>query len=157
MFSLTKILTFFHVLCAIVGFGWVLLVGMQFRRAGELKGSEGAELYGSAHKVTKIASIFIYLTGAFGLAAAITQEGAFKQPWLSISMAVYIVALVLSLAVMQPAARKLTRLYPEAVQSGDAAIAAEIDATNKRTAAVSGVLDLLFVVMLFLMIFKWPK
>lgn len=158
MFSLTKVLTFFHVLCAIVGFGWVLLVGIQFKRAGELKGSEGAELYGTAHKITKVATIFIYLTGAFGLAAALTMDGEpFKQMWLSISMAVYIVALVLSLAVMQPAARKLTRLYPEALESGNAAITAEIDATNKRTAAVSGILDLLFVVMLFLMIFQWPN
>lgn len=151
MFTLRNVLTFFHVLCAIVGFGWVLLVGMQFRRAGELKGSAGAELFASAHKVTRIAEVFIYLTGAFGLAAALTIPDAFRQMWLSIAMAVYIVALVISVGILQPTTRKLGSLYAQAPADG-----AAIDAANKRAAAVSGILDLLFVVMLFLMVFRWP-
>lgn len=157
MFTLKNVLTFFHVLCAIVGFGWVLLVGMQFRRAGEIKGSAGAELYASSYKVTGIAEIFIYLTGAFGIAAALTIPDAFKMMWLSISMAVYILALAISLAILQPASRKLKGLYARIAEADSAEVVAEIDAANKRAAAASGVLDLLFVVMLFLMIFKWPS
>ncbi|MBX7161173.1 MAG: DUF2269 family protein [Acidimicrobiia bacterium] len=157
MFTVRNVLTFFHVLCAIVGFGWVLLVGMQFKRAGEIRGAAGAELFASSHKVTRVAEIFIYLTGAFGLAAALTIPEAFKQMWLSISMAVYIVALVISIGFLQPTARKLARMYEQAQGTSSPQLDAEIEAANKRSAAMSGVLDLFFVVMLFLMIFKWPS
>lgn len=158
MSNVTNWLTFLHVLCAIVGFGWVLLVGIQFKRAGEIKGSEGAELFASAAKVTKVATIFIYLTGAFGLAAALTMEGEpFKMMWLSISMAIYIVALAISLGLMQPAERKLGRLFQQSLETPSAEVAAEIDAIGKKTGMYSGILDLLFVVMLFLMVFKVPK
>lgn len=152
-----NVFKFFHILTAIVGFGWLLLVKIQFRRAGEDIGPEGAATYGSAYKVTGIANIFVYLTGVFGVATAIAQKGAFKQPWLSASMAIYVVALVVSLAGLQPAERKLARLYAKVREGGGAEATAEITATNKRVAALSGVFDLLFVVMLVLMVFKWPS
>lgn len=157
MSTVTNVLTFLHVLCAIVGFGWVLLVGIQFKRAGDIKGPEGAELFGSAAKVTKVATIFIYLTGAFGLAAALTITGAFKMMWLNISMLVYVVALGISIGLLQPAERKLHRLFQQSLETPSAAVGAEIDALGKRTGMYSGILDLFFVILLFLMIFKVPS
>jgi len=153
-----KAMLFLHILCAIVGFGYVTLASIGYRRVGALRGSDALESYRTVDTGTRVAEWFIYGVFVFGFLAAVAAPGgmsfAFKQWWLSVSMLLYIVALVLSLALLQPGGRKMGRLLEQAAQNPSPELGAQLEAQGKRQGMVSGILHLLFVVVLILMVFK---
>lgn len=142
---------FLHILCAIVGFGGVIIAGPGMSRAVRLKGEEGRAVFETASRQVKISQIFIYAVFVFGLVIVfVTDFIDFSELWLSISMGIYIIALVISLAVLMPSDRRMHALFETQTQEA----LAELDKLGSRTAMVSGFNHLLFVVILILMIWK---
>lgn len=147
-----KIITFLHVLTAIVGFGGVFLNGIYARSATGLPAAEGLAVLETNRKASKVSEWMIYATGVFGLVLAGMEPTLFKATWLSISMLLYIVYVVLLLAVVQPSSRKLTALYRSAAADGGEVPATEADSLNKKVSITSGINHLLFALVLLLMV-----
>lgn len=141
---------FVHVLCAIVGFGAVMLNGIWGSALSKATGDAAATLATTLHKVSKIAEIFIYAVPVFGILVIVLSDEAhkFASPWISASFTLYVIALGLSLAVLQPSVKKLVSI---AVEGNPAT--PERAALEKKVAAVSGVMHLTFVLILLLMVF----
>lgn len=154
----TNVMLFLHILCAIVGFGWVTLASVSYARVGKLRGGEALASYRTVDASTKVAEWFIYGVFVFGILAVVVAPGEmaekFRPMWLSISMLLYIVSLVLSLAVVQPTGRRMGRLLEQAAEAPSPELGAEMERLGKRNGMVTGILHLLFVVVLALMVFK---
>ncbi|MBS1846862.1 MAG: DUF2269 family protein [Actinobacteria bacterium] len=139
-----------HILCAIVGFGGVMLNGIWGSALSKARGESAALLAETLHKVSKIAEIFIIAVAVLGIALVLmsNHEHSFASPWLSASMGLYIVALGLSFGLLAPTSRKLV----EFARAGNEPTP-ERAAAEKKVAAISGILHLLLVVILALMVF----
>src|SRR3954471_17149130 len=84
-----------HILCAIVGFGGVVLNGF-YAAQMQKRQDPGALAINEANQfVGRIAEIFIYAVFVLGivLVALSDKEWKMSQSWLGISMGLYIVAL----------------------------------------------------------------
>jgi len=139
-----------HILLAIVGFGTVMLAGIYGKAAGTRLGPVGRGIAETNAKANKVAEYCIYLVPLLGFALIGMSDKAytFKQTWVTVSIGLYVLALVGSLVVLQPAEKRFVAL------SCDPANQAECDALGKRLAAVGGILNLIMIVILFLMVAK---
>jgi amino acid transporter len=77
------------------------------------------------------------------------KQWKFSQPWVSVSLVLYIVIVGIAHAVVFPSYRKINSFL-----RSPSPPPAEIAALEKRIAAVSGVNSLMFVAVLFLMVVK---
>jgi len=156
-----KILLLLHILCAIVGFGGVILNGLYAARARQRPPAEALAIMEANTFVSlKVAEVFIYLTAlwGFGLVGMSDEAWDFGQTWVWLSIIVYGVALGLSHGVMQPKVKRMVALQREIVESppagGPPPQAAEMQALGKVIGPVGMVLDLALVAILVLMIWK---
>lgn len=146
------IVIFLHVLTAIVGFGGVFLNGIYAKSATGMPAAEGLAVLETNRKASKVSEWMIYATFLFGLAAAGMEPALFRETWLSAAMLLYIIYVALSLALVQPASRKLTELYRTAAAGNGEVPASEADSLNKKISIVGGINHLLFAVTLLLMV-----
>lgn len=139
-----------HILCAIVGFGGVMLNGIWGSTLSKTRGEAAAVLATTLEKVSMVAEGFIVAVAVLGVGVVLLSDGAhsFASPWVWVSLVLFVVALGLSFGVLAPSSRKLVAL----AEAGNEP-APERDALEKRVAAVSGVLHLMLVVILLLMVF----
>lgn len=139
-----------HVLTAIIGFGTLALQGVAARAALDNKGPAGGLVARTSTKISSIAEVAILLVPVFGIALVFMSGDVyrFEQPWLSASFVLYLIGLGLGLGVIRPAAKR----FDAAV--GDPAQAEEAERLGKTLAIVSGIANLLWVVVLFLMVLK---
>jgi hypothetical protein len=139
-----------HILCAIVGFGGVMLNGIWGKTLSKTEGDAAGVLARTLEKVSMVAEGFIIAVPIFGVIVVLLSDGAhsFSSPWLWISIVLYLAALVLSFGVLAPTSRKLVAL----AEAGNEPSAGR-EALEKKVAAVSGVLHLSLVVILLLMVF----
>jgi uncharacterized membrane protein len=152
--NLYDTVVFLHILAAIVGFGGVLFNGLYGTKAkNAATPAEGLAILEANEAATKIYEIAIYLVFVFGLILAIDGK-LFDQAWLSISMGLYLVALIVSLAVIQPTARKMIAAQRRLVE-GDQTAGPELGRLGPRIGMASMVNHVLFVAVLLLMVFKW--
>ena len=153
---------FFHVLAVIVGFGstfvWPALASY-----GRTQEPAVAYAFSSASlKLVKVLTSYpIYAAGALGLLAAILIDGAFKEPWLSISMLLYLVALGVSLGLHTPNLKAMNELQRQLVegeatptQGGPPAQVLELQERGKKAGMFGGILHLIFAIILILMVVK---
>src|SRR5947199_7634693 len=97
-----KFVLVLHILCAIVGFGAVLLNGVYGAQAKKRGGPSGLAITEANEFVTKIGEYFIYavfLLG-FALVGMSDKQWKFDQAWLPISVGLYIVALGIAHGVL---------------------------------------------------------
>jgi uncharacterized membrane protein len=154
-----------HILSAIIGFGGVMLNGAYAAKARQKPGREGlAIVEANAFVSLSIAEYFIYAVFVFGLITAIIGKPVvkFSQGWLSAAMALYIVGIAISHAVMIPGTKKMQKLLatladgpaPGGGGSGPPPEVAEAEALGRRLGIFGAILNLLVLVILFLMVVK---
>ena len=160
-----QLFLYLHILSAIIGFGGVMLNGVYAVQARQRPGREGLAIFQANEFVTlRVAEFAIYGVFVFGLITAILGDPyiKFSQAWLSIAMALYIVGIAISHAVMIPGTKKMGQLLttladgppPGAAAGGPPPEVAEVEALGRRLGMFGGILNLLVVVVLFLMVVK---
>ncbi len=160
-----KIVLLLHILCAIVGFGTVILNGLYGREAKRRPGPGGLAITEANLFVSGIAEYFIYAVFVFGFALVVMSDKAwkFEQTWIWLAMALYIVGIGVSHGIVLPNARKMKSLAAELVAAGPPPAdappgpppqVAEMERRGKTLGASSAFLHLLLVVIIGLMIWK---
>jgi uncharacterized membrane protein len=160
-----KIVLLLHILCAIVGFGTVILNGLYGREAKRRPGPGGLAISEANLFVSGVAEYFIYAVFVLGFALIGLSDKAWKfsQTWIWLAIVLYIVGIGISHAVLFPNARRMRDLAKEMVDAGpppaDAPPGpppqlAEMKQREKTLGAASGFLNILLIVILVLMIWK---
>jgi hypothetical protein len=161
-----KLFLVLHILCAIVGFGGVMLNGIHGIQAKKRQGYEGLAITDSAIVVGNVAEKFIYLVFVFGVALVLVSDDAvkFSHKWVGLSMALYIVAVGVSHGVLMPNIHRMRALMaelvdagpppPQGATSGPPPQAVELEQRGRTVGMVSGALNLMVVVILCLMVWK---
>jgi hypothetical protein len=160
-----KLLLVLHILCAIVGFGAVFLNGLYGRQIQKRQGREGLAIYEANFGVSAIGQYFIYAVFVFGFLLVLSSDDVweFKQTWIWLAMALYVVGLGVSHGVLLPAVKRMGVLMREMVDAGPPPPGAppgpppqvaELTALGPRVGASSAFLNVLVVVLLALMVWK---
>lgn len=149
---------FLHVLAVIVGFGGVLLNGIYASRARRYDPSQAlAVLEVNGFVSTKVAEWFIIAAGVlgFGLVSLSDNVVSWGQTWVWLSILLYVVSLGVSHGLLLPRVRTMLATQAGLVAGTASADApARMEALGKQVGMFSAALDLSFVVILALMIFK---
>jgi uncharacterized membrane protein len=157
-----KLFLFLHILCAVVGFGGVLLNGAYAAQAQKRPGPGGLAISEANEFISgKIAEMFIYAVFVFGIITAIIGRPVvkFDQGWLSGAMGLFVVGLAIAHAVLIPGHRKINNLLREmaagpAPSAGPPPQVAQVEALGKRQALFGMLNSLIFLIILFLMVVK---
>jgi uncharacterized membrane protein len=142
-----------HILAVIIGFGGMFIAGFYGAEGAKRSGSEGLAISETTMKVTSLApTMAVYTVPILGILLILLSDDQwqFSDAWVSLSFLLYIVLIVLAVAVQVPNLRKLIALRTgtEGVQ------ATEVERRTKTAAMVGGIVNLLWVIILFLMVFK---
>ena len=144
-----------HILAAIIGFGGMFIAGFYGAEAQKRPGPEGLAIAETTLKVTGMApTMAVYSVPVLGILLILISDDLFKfsDPWVSLSFLLYIVLVALAVTVQVPAIRKIVALQAgggSGSGSGD-----EMRRLGKTVATTSGIVNVLWVVILFLMVFK---
>jgi uncharacterized membrane protein len=160
-----KIVLLLHILCAIVGFGTVILNGLYGAQAKRRPGPGGLAIQEANLFVSHIAEFFIYAVFILGIGLVSMSDDAWKfsQTWIWLAMILYIVGIGVSHGVLFPNAKKMRDLSAELVAAGPPPAGtppgpppqvAEMERRGKTLGAASTFLHLLLVAILVLMIWK---
>jgi uncharacterized membrane protein len=115
-----RVVLLLHILCAIVGFGTVMLNGLYGREAKRRLGPGGLAISEANDAVSGIAEYFIHAVFVVGFALVFMSDEAwaFDQTWIWLSTVLYVVGLAISHAVVFPNARRMKKLSAELVAVG---------------------------------------
>ena len=161
-----KFVLVLHILCAIVGFGAVLLNGVYGAQAKQRGGPGGLAITEANYAVSKIGEYFIYAVFVLGFALVgmSDKQWKFSQAWLPIAVGLYIVALGIAHGVLIRGHKRMIVLQRELVSApapagvgaagGPPPQVAEMEAISKRMGAAGAVNSLILVVILFMMVYK---
>ena len=142
-----------HILAVIVGFGPMFIAGFYGEEAKRRPGREGLAVAETTLKVTgKVPTVAVCAVPILGILLILLSDDAWKfsAPWVSLSFLLYIVLMGLATAVQVPAIQKMVALRSGA----DGAQSGEMQALGKKAATVGAVVNVLWVIILFLMVFK---
>src|SRR5438046_1304352 len=112
-----KFVLVLHILCAIVGFGSVMLNGIYSAQAKKRPGPGGLAVTEANEFVSTIGSYFIYAVFVLGLALVGMSDKAWKfsQSWVGIAMLLYIIALGVAHGVLIRGQKRMIVLQRELV------------------------------------------
>lgn len=158
-----KVLLTLHVLLAIFLIGPLAMIPMTSLRS--IRRRDAVAVHGTARQtmIYGLGSIVVFLLG-FGLVGLKPDWFSLGDPWITISMTLYVIALILVLAVLVPGLRKAGKLIDAAVPgaekgkaddeppAADPAGKQRLDALYGRTAAISGLVTLLIIAIIVLMV-----
>ena len=141
-----------HILFAIFAIG--PLVGVASTAARGIRAGDAAMVASSARtvRIYGYASILVPLLG-MGLVQP-KWHAKFSYPWVWISLVLYLAALVLTLAVLEPSLRRAASRLTGATGAGEAAVGETAGREAGRAAAAGGLIALLFAVIVFLMVYQ---
>jgi uncharacterized membrane protein len=156
--GLYKFLLVLHIVAAIVGFGGSFLAGMLGLEAKKRGGTDALAITRSTLAVTERVSLMaIYAVPVLGILLILTSDDVWKfsQAWISLSFLLYIAAVGLYHAVHRPNLHRMNVLMGN-VSSGGAGREGltELQERGKKAGAVGGILNLIWVAIVFLMVFK---
>jgi uncharacterized membrane protein len=153
-----------HILCAIVGFGAVMLNAIYGAESKKRPGPEGIAVFDANFRVSRIAEYFIYAVFVLGFVMVLLDVGwEFSQTWVWLAMAIYIAAVALSRGVLIPTLERMRVLMGELAAgpspgagppAGPPPQVAELEVLGRRLGVVGPVLDLAVVAVLVLMVWK---
>jgi uncharacterized membrane protein len=142
-----------HILAAIIGFGGMFIAGFYGNAASKMPGREGLVVAETTLKVTSLApTMAVYSVPILGILLILLSEDTwqFSDAWISLSFLLYFALLILAVTVQVPNIRKMISL-----RSGAEGVrATEMEARARTAAMVGGIVNVLWVVVLFLMVFK---
>ncbi|HEV7166418.1 MAG TPA: DUF2269 family protein [Micrococcaceae bacterium] len=151
------VLNVLHVVAAVFIVGPMAILpmtGMRAVRAGQ--GGQVATLAKSTNIFTLLSLVVVFF--GFGVMGMTDKKFnlSFTTPWILISIILYVIALILSLALVVPGLRSAAeRLQGTAVDGGTAAAASATKAPEYgRIAAGSGLVSLLLLAVVVLMVWK---
>jgi uncharacterized membrane protein len=142
-----------HILAVVIGFGGMFISGFYGMEAAKRPGREGLAVAETTMKVTSlIPTMAVYSVPILGILLILLSDDTWKfsEAWVGISILLYIVLLVLAIAVQVPNIRKMNALRAGA----EGAQPLEMQKLAKTAASVGGVVNILWVIVLFLMVFK---
>ena len=148
-----KLVLVLHILTAIIGFGGMFIAGFYGAEARNRPGREGLAVAETTLKVTdRIPTVAVYLVPILGILLILLSDDTWKfsEAWISLSLLLYIVLVALAVTVQVPAIRKMVAVR----QGADGAQPLQMQAEEKKVATVGGIVNLLWIVVLFLMVFK---
>ena len=151
--DLYKLVLVLHILAVIVGFGPMLIAGFYGNEARNRAGPEGLAVAETTLKVTGgVPTVAVCAVPILGILLILMSDDTWKfsEAWISLSFLIYIVLMGLATGIQVPTIRKMVALRQGAqgAQSGD------MQALGKKAATVGGIVNVLWVVILFLMVFK---
>jgi hypothetical protein len=166
--DLYNVVLVLHILCAIVGFGAVVLNGVYGNEVKKRPGPEGIAIFDANEKVSKIGELFIIAVFVFGFVLVLLSDDVieFSQTWVWLAMLLFIIAMALSLGVLSPTLKRMRVLMGEMASgpppggsaaerpSGPPPQVAEMQGLGARVAVLGATLQILLVAILCLMIWK---
>ncbi|MDQ3897505.1 MAG: DUF2269 domain-containing protein [Actinomycetota bacterium] len=150
LYDLVKVL---HILAAIIGFGGTFIAGFYGAESTRREGREGLAVAETTMKVTSLApTMAVYSVPILGILLILLSDDTWKfsDAWISLSFLLYIVILVLALTVQVPNIRRMIALRAGA----EGVRTSEVEARARTSALLGGIQNVLWVVVLFLMVFK---
>jgi uncharacterized membrane protein len=151
--NLYQLVLVLHILAVIIGFGGMFIAGFYGNEARNRPGREGLAVAETTLKVTSLApTMAVYSVPILGILLVLLSDDTWKfsQPWIGISMLLYIVLLVVAITQQVPATRKMLALRSGA----EGAQSMEMQALARKVAVTNGIVNLCWVIVLFLMVFK---
>ena len=145
-----------HILAVIIGFGGMFIAGFYGNEARNRPGREGLAVAETTLKVTSlIPTMAVYSVPILGILLILLSDDTWKfsEAWVGISMLLYIVLLVVAITQQVPGIRKMLALRSGA----EGAQSMEMQALGRKVAVASGIVNLCWVIVLFLMVFKPGK
>jgi uncharacterized membrane protein len=142
-----------HLLAVIIGFGGMFVAEFYGAEGARRQGREGLAVAETTMRVTSLApTMAVYTVPVLGILLILLSDDAwqFSDTWISLSFLLYIAIIVLAVTVHVPNIRKMIELRKgtEGVQT------TEVERRARTAATVGGVLNLLWIAILFLMVFK---
>ena len=151
--DLYRLVLVLHILAAIIGFGGMFIAGFYGNESRKLPGREGLAVAETTLTVTgRIPTVAVCAVPILGILLILLSDDLWKfsEAWVSLSFLLYIVLMGLATGLQVPTIRKMVAMRATA----DAGSAAELQAMGKKVATVGGIVNLLWVVILVLMVFK---
>ena len=160
--GLYKTVLVLHILCAIVGFGAVMLNAVYGNEVKKRPGPEGMAIFDANEKVSRIAEAFIVAVFVLGFVLVLLSDDVFEfdQTWVWLSMLLFVFAMGLSQGVLRPTLTRMRVVMGEMATAGPPAAGGpppqvtEMQALGGRVAVIGATLNITVVVILALMIWK---
>lgn len=151
--DLYNVVLVLHILASIIGFGGMFIAGFYGNESRNLPGREGLALAQTTLKVTGgIPTVAVCAVPILGILLILMSEDAikFSAMWISLSFLLYIVLMGLATGIQVPTIRKMVamRAGAEGAQSG------QVQAMGRKVATVGAIVNVLWVLILVLMVFK---
>ena len=143
-----------HILAVIIGFGGTFLATFYGAEAKARPGPEGSLIAATTLKVTdRVPTMAVYAVPVLGILLVLLSDDAWKfsQLWISLSFLLYIAIVVLAVVVHVPNLRHMVATRNRIDEGGPNA---GLAASERKAATFGGILNLLWIVILFLMVFK---
>lgn len=151
--DLYNVVLVLHILASIIGFGGMFIAGFYGNEARGLPGREGMAVAQTTLKVTgQIPTVAVVAVPILGILLILMSEDAikFSAMWVSLSFLLYFVLMGLATGIQVPTIRKMVALRAGA----EGAQSAEVQAMGKKAATVGAIVNVLWVLILILMVFK---
>lgn len=148
LYALFKIL---HLVTVVYGIGGVGLNGLYGAKAKAAGPNGGAAIGQANYDVSMVAEKLIYAIPVTGIIMLFVNDGhgwELSDTWVSLSIALYVVALGISHAVVMPSHKRMNELMASGPPN------AETEALEKKLAAGGMALNLLAVAIIVLMVWK---
>ena len=142
-----------HILAVIIGFGGMFIAGFYGTEAGKRAGPEGLAIAETTLAVTgRIPTAGVVAAPILGILLIFMSDDAWKfsQAWISLSFLLYIVLMGLATGIQVPTIRRMVAMR----QGAQGAQSGAMQAMAKKAATVGAIVNLLWVAILFLMVFK---
>ena len=142
-----------HILAAIIGFGGMFIAGFYGNESRSLPGREGLAVAQTTLKVTgQIPTVAVVAVPILGILLILMSEDAikFSALWITLSFLLYIVLMGLATGIQVPTIRKMVAMRAGA----DGASSMQVQAMGKKVATVGAIVNVLWVLILILMVFK---
>ena len=159
-----KFLLVLHIACVILGFGATAFNGLYLDRARRKGGREGATLLEANGDASRVAEFFVYAVFVLGILLVASSKSAWKfsQGWLSAALALYFI----DLGVLHGFVRRTQKRYDQVAAeltevTGPLSSTADppsqvgvLEQLEQRLQLGWGIFNVLFLILLYLMVFK---
>jgi uncharacterized membrane protein len=151
-----KVVLVLHILCAIVGFGAVLLNGLYAAQVTKHRGAEGVAIAEANHRASKVAMYFVYAVILLGFALVGMSDKLFKfgQTWVWLAIVLVIAAIGIAHGAIVPREKKIIELLREEAGGGAPAPDGRIEALMRQVSTFGLLYAAAVVAILALMVFK---